>query len=89
MLNLGASIKMHLLFFAMMKVIVTGSGFISKALCRELVKRDVKIVDIDRKNGIEVSKVCELLKNGDIDCVFHLAAQTSVFNGNLVQIQKR
>lgn len=73
----------------MMKVIVTGSeGFIGKALCQELVKRNVEVVGIDRKNGAEATKVCELLKSGDIDCVFHLAAQTSVFNGNLEQIRK-
>lgn len=72
-----------------MKVIVTGSeGFIGKALCQELVKRRVEVINVDRKNGIEASKVCELLKNGDIDCVFHLAAQTSVFNVNLEQIRK-
>ena len=70
-------------------MIVTGSeGFIGKALCRELAKRDVEVIGLDRKSGIEATKVCELLKNGGIDCVFHLAAQTSVFNGNLEQIRK-
>ena len=70
-------------------MIVTGSeGFIGKALCQELAKRNVEVIGIDRKNGTEASKVCELLKYGDIDCVFHLAAQTSVFNGNLEQIRK-
>ncbi|MGJ1014986.1 NAD-dependent epimerase/dehydratase family protein [Bacteroides salyersiae] len=73
----------------MKKIIVTGSeGFIGKALCQELLKRAVKVIGIDRKNGDEASNVHELLKNGDIDCVFHLAAQTSVFNGNLEQIRK-
>jgi len=73
----------------MRKMIVTGSeGFIGKALCRELAKRDVEVIGLDRKSGIEATKVCELLKNGGIDCVFHLAAQTSVFNGNLEQIRK-
>lgn len=66
------------------KMIVTGSeGFIGKALCRELTKRGVEVIGVDRKSGTEATKVCELLKNGGIDCVFHLAAQTSVFNGNL------
>ena len=42
-----------------MKVIVTGSeGFIGKALCQELVKRRVEVINVDRKNGIEASKVC-------------------------------
>ena len=78
------------LFFVMMrKIIVTGSeGFIGKALCRELTKRGVEVIGLDRKSGTEATKVCELLKNGGIDCVFHLAAQTSVFNGNLEQIRK-
>lgn len=81
---------MHPYFLVMMKkIIVTGSeGFIGKALCQELLKRAVKVIGIDRKNGDEASNVHELLKNGDIDCVFHLAAQTSVFNGDLEQIRK-
>lgn len=67
-----------------MKVIAIGSeGFIDKVLCRELVKRGIEIIGLDPKCGIEATKVCELLKNEDIDCVFHLAAQTSVFNRNL------
>ena len=70
-------------------MIVTGSeGFIGKALCRELVKRGIEVIGLDRKCGTEATKVCEYLKNEDIDCVFHLAAQTSVFNGNLEQIRK-
>lgn len=49
----------------MRKMIVTGSeGFIGKALCRELAKRDVEVIGLDRKSGIEATKVCELLKNG-------------------------
>ena len=73
----------------MRRMIVTGSeGFIGKALCRELTKRGVEVIGLDRKSGTEATKVCELLKNGGIDCVFHLAAQTSVFNGNLEQIRK-
>ena len=60
----------------------------SITLCRELTKRGVEVIGLDRKSGTEATKVCELLKNGGIDCVFHLAAQTSVFNGNLEQIRK-
>lgn len=72
-----------------MKMIVTGSeGFIGKALCCKLKKSGVDLVEIDRKNGTDASSVSEYLKNGDIDCVFHLAAQTSVFNGDLEQIRK-
>lgn len=56
--------KMRPLFFVMMKkIIVTGSeGFIGKALCRELSKRGVEVIGIDRKNGTEASNVHELLK---------------------------
>lgn len=82
--------EIHLYFFVMMrKMIVTGSeGFIGKTLCWELSKRGVEVIGLDRKCGTEATKVCEFLKNGDIDCVFHLAAQTSVFNENLEQIRK-
>lgn len=70
-------------------MIVTGSkGFIGKALCQELKRRDVEVIGIDRKIGKDAAGVCEILKSGDIDCVFHLAAQTSVFNGNITQIRK-
>lgn len=73
----------------MKKIIVTGSeGFIGKALCLELFKRGVEAIRVDRKNSYEASDIGELLKNGGIDCVFHLAAQTSVFNDNLEQIRK-
>lgn len=56
------------LFFVMMrKIIVTGSeGFIGKALCRELTKRGVEVIGLDRKSGTEATKVCELLKNGGL-----------------------
>ena len=63
----------------MRKMIVTGSeGFIGKALCQELAKRNVEVIGIDRKNGTEASKVCELLKYGDIDCVFHQIGRAHV-----------
>lgn len=76
-------------FLLIMKMIITGSkGFVGKALCQKLKKSGVDIVEIDRKIGIDASSVPEYLKRGDIDCVFHLAAQTSVFNGNLEQIKK-
>lgn len=70
-------------------MIVTGSsGFIGKALCHELKERDVEVIEIDRVAGQEASVIGEYLKNGDIVCVFHLAAQTSVFNDDLTQIRK-
>ena len=52
----------------MRKMIVTGSeGFIGKALCRELAKRGVEVIGLDRKCGTEATEVCELLKNAGID----------------------
>lgn len=72
-----------------MKMIVTGSaGFIGKALCQELRKRAVEVIEIDRMTGQEASAISEYLKDGDVACVFHLAAQTSVFNDDLAQIRK-
>lgn len=72
-----------------MKMIITGSlGFIGKALCHELRKRAVEVIEIDRLTGQEASTISEYLKTGDVMCVYHLAAQTSVFNDDLEQIRK-
>lgn len=72
-----------------MKIIITGSeGFIGKALCQHLEARNVELILIDRKIGQEAKNIHEYLNQGDIDCVFHLAAQTSVFNENLVAIRE-
>ena len=71
----------------MMKSIVTGSmGFIGKALCRKLEESGVEVVGIDRKCGIEASDIGSYMEGADV--VYHLAAQTSVFNNDLVQIRK-
>ena len=68
------------------KVIVTGSeGFIGKALCRKLEKKNVEVIRIDRHLGIEAIGIGDYLDDSVI-CVFHLAAQTSVFNTELTQI---
>lgn len=41
-----------------MKMIVTGSeGFIGKALCQELKRRDVEVIGIDRKNGKDAASI--------------------------------
>lgn len=67
-----------------MKVIITGGeGFIGKALAAALIKRGVEVISIDRKNGIEAKDILYTVPDfNKIDCVFHLAAQTSVFNEN-------
>lgn len=42
-----------------MKMIVAGSeGFIGKALCQELKRRDVEVIGIDRKNGKDAASIC-------------------------------
>lgn len=65
-----------------MKVIITGGeGFIGKALASALTKRGVKVISIDRKTGIEAKDFFDTVPNlNEADCVYHLAAQTSVFN---------
>ena len=71
-----------------MKVIITGSeGFIGRALSLALQKRGIEVIGIDRKNGQEAADIAEYMPD-DLDAVFHLAAQTSVFNEDLVQIRK-
>lgn len=64
-----------------MKVIVTGGeGFIGKALTAALKERGVEVMSIDRRAGIEVADFFSSADLSGIDCVYHLAAQTSVFN---------
>lgn len=63
-------------------IIVTGSdGFIGKKLVEKLKEDPDNIVyEIDRKRGLEAKNIDFLFNLKDIDCVYHLAAQTSVFN---------
>lgn len=71
-----------------MKVIITGSeGFIGRTLSQSLQKRDVEVIGIDRKIGREVADIAKYMPD-DLDIVFHLAAQTSVFNSDMIQIRK-
>ena len=49
-----------------MKMIVTGSeGFIGKALCQELKRRDVEVIGIDRKTARMPQALC-LLHNSKL-----------------------
>ena len=70
--------------------VVTGSdGFIGKHLVAKLKTREnVKVFCIDRVSGSEIDTLDWIMKNYDVNCVFHLAAQTSVFNDNKEQIVK-
>lgn len=66
-----------------MNIIITGGeGFIGKALATALKKRGVHVLVIDRKSGIEAGDFFTSADLSDVGCVFHLAAQTSVFNCN-------
>ena len=66
-----------------MKVIVTGGeGFIGKALALALNKRGIEVVSVDRINGMEAGEFFISADLSDVSCVYHLAAQTSVFNNN-------
>lgn len=70
-----------------MKVVVTGSeGFIGKVLCTKLERKKIEVVRIDRQIGIEAKDIGKYLDSSVI-AVFHLAAQTSVFNDDLLQIE--
>lgn len=72
-----------------MKIIITGGeGFIGKALAIALAMRGVTVIRVDRKNG-PTGEIAEFFRNidmSDVDCVYHLAAQTSVFNDNHEQV---
>lgn len=71
-----------------MRVIITGSeGFIGKALSRR-VAAHAQVVGIDRKTGGDAANIGTLLSGGGVDVVFHLAAETSVFNGRLYDIER-
>ncbi len=71
-----------------MKVVITGGeGFIGKALAAALSRRGVEVIIIDRTKGIEAKDFFDTVPNlNEADCVYHLAAQTSVFNTDKAQI---
>lgn len=66
-----------------MKAIITGGeGFIGKALSVALKERGAEVVSVDRLIGIEAGEYFTTASMDGVDVVFHLAAQTSVFNPN-------
>lgn len=70
-----------------MKFIVTGSeGFIGKALTQFLRNLGHSVIGYDRKTGREAEDIVHTLCADNIDGVFHLAAQTSVWNSDTEQI---
>lgn len=72
----------------MKKAIITGSeGFIGKFLCARL-NGLFDVIRIDTKTGGDAVRIEPLLAQGDIDAVFHLAAETSVFNDRLDDIER-
>ena len=71
-----------------MKILVTGNqGFIGKHLTPYLISRGYSVIGVDRKDGKEVIDITEEVLN-DVDCIIHLAAQTSVWNKDYEQIIK-
>lgn len=72
------------------KVIVTGSdGFIGNRLTEYLLQTgEYDVTCVDRKHKFEVDEAIGLFRTKNIDIVFHLAAQTSVWNNDIDQIKK-
>ena len=71
---------------AIRNIVVTGSdGFIGKELVKKLKELYPfsNIYEIDKKHGMDVNHIEFLIKTQTIDIVYHLAAQTSVFNDDL------
>lgn len=75
------------------KFIITGSeGFIGRALAAFLTRQGATIVCVDRQTGTEAAELDSVIEHekkiddGELRCVFHLAAQTSVFNDDTKQI---
>lgn len=69
-------------------IVVTGSdGFIGTHLVKELKKNpNNNVFEIDRKHGEDLNYLDELLQTHEIDIIYHLAAQTSVFNNDVTQV---
>jgi len=66
---------------------VTGSeGFIGKSLCQRL-ETFSEVVRVDRENGDDAADI-ERWMSDDVGAVYHLAAETSVFNDRLDDIER-
>lgn len=77
----------------MEKIIITGSsGFIATNLTKYLVDRGICVIECDRVIGYDVSSlVNDIIKKNmyeDVKTIVHLAAQTSVFNEDVLQIEE-
>lgn len=75
----------------MKKAIVTGSaGFIGRALVKRLEEDGIKVINVDRMDpdlSWDAGHIKHIITiNGRPDVIFHLAAQTSVFNTDKLQI---
>jgi UDP-glucuronate 4-epimerase len=67
-------------------ILITGDkGFIGSHLSKYLSNKGYNIFGVDRANGKEVIDITEEDVNS-VNCVIHLAAQTSVWNDNYEQI---
>lgn len=71
-------------------IIVTGSdGFIGKRLSEYLLSNnDYNVVLIDRQHDFEVDDINGIFLTKKVELVYHLAAQTSVWNDNIEQIKR-
>ena len=59
--------------------VVTGSsGFIGQHLVKALVEKGAKVVELDVKNGVDLTDWNQVSKIGSFDFLFHLAAKTFV-----------
>lgn len=73
-----------------MNFVVTGSeGFIGKELVNALESNGHNVTKVDVKLGTDASYIDSVVDwSKHVDCVFHLAAQTSVFNKNVFGIER-
>ena len=67
----------------MKSVLITGSsGFIGKHLKNELVKKGIRVVSFDRKNGLDLTNPRDFVDLPKTDVVFHLGAVSGYKDSN-------